>query len=200
MPIAYASEVRRKLIHLTSSVFPLLYWLTDKRFMLGLASVAVAVCVAGELLRRYVPSTRALTMRWMGSILRDAETRGGWTGATWMAISGFLCILLLPKEIAIPAYLYLTVADAVAALVGRRFGRTRLWGPKSLEGSAAFVIAAIGVGLLCLPHEPAAVVLAAFLAAALELFPVQIGPLQVNDNIVIPLLGGAGLMLFVYAT
>jgi phytol kinase len=44
------------------------------------------------------------------------------------------------------AILILALADSVAALVGRRFGRIRYGGPdgKSLEGSAAFCVTALG--------------------------------------------------------
>ncbi|HRK60402.1 MAG TPA: phosphatidate cytidylyltransferase, partial [Candidatus Kapabacteria bacterium] len=80
-------------------------------------------------------------------MLRAHETRDDrllLNGASWVLIAAFLCILFLPQSIAITAFSILIVSDTAAALIGRKLGRHKFF-DKSVEGTAAFIISAIGV-------------------------------------------------------
>ena len=90
----------------------------------------------------------------------------------------------------------ITAADPAAALVGRRFGRTRMPNGRSLEGSAAFVVAgaAVAWGTLGIWHpelDSARGLMVAGAAAVLG----AVGELasgRVDDNFSIPLAAAAG--------
>jgi len=76
-------------------------------------------------------------------------------------------------------------------MVGERYGRTKI-GQKSLEGTLAFIAAALLSGLILLAIGvqimTGVMVLGALVAAGVELLP-----LPVNDNMMIPLVAG-GIM------
>ena len=67
-------------------------------------------------------------------MLRKNEIKGFFTGATWLLIGNFLTIFIFPIFVAVPALLYLSIGDAIAALVGKNFRRFTI-GRKSLVGS-----------------------------------------------------------------
>jgi len=99
-------------------------------------------------------------------------------GALYFAVSGMTCVILFPVVISVPALVTLSVLDSVTTIIGRRFGRTRIYNGKSWEGTIAGIIVTILV-LLPFLTLPGAVVVA-IVAGVIEL----ISP--VDDNLVIP--------------
>lgn len=186
--MTYANEVRRKLIHLGASVFPLIYALVERPVMLAITAALVIGLLGPDLARLYSERMQMLATRVMGPVLRGAETRT-LTGATWMAIAGLLCVLLFPKWIAIVAFLFLSISDALAALIGRRFGRAAP-GRKSLAGSGAFLASALAIALLLLPGQALAAAAGAVTATVAEALRLRIGSFEVDDNLTIALVGG----------
>ena len=77
--------------------------------------------------------------------------------------------------------------------MGERYGKTKI-GDKSLEGSAAFIIAALVSGLFLqligVYLATGVIILGAFIAAGVEIIP-----LPVNDNLAIPLVAGGVMEL-----
>jgi dolichol kinase len=124
-------------------------------------------------------------------MMRTDELPGGGTGvtfngATCVMVGAFLMALLFPIRLAAPLLAMTMLADAAAALVGRRWGR-HAWGPLSatVEGSTAFIATGLVV-VWAVPNlalAPAA--LAVFTAAVVEALPIP-----VNDNIRVPLSAG----------
>ena len=92
-------------------------------------------------------------------------------------------------DIATAAILFLAFGDVTATTIGERFGRTKIVGEKSLEGTLAFVAAAFVAGVLLnltaiqLPFG--LLLVGAIVAAGVELLP-----LFLNDNMVIPVVSG----------
>lgn len=73
----------------------------------------------------------------------------------------------------------LGLGDTLASQIGKRYGRLRLFGHKSLEGTIGFfLVAAVGLKLSQVPNKPA--ILVAFATALLEATSV------INDNLVLP--------------
>jgi len=90
--------------------------------------------------------------------------------------------------VAAAAICFLAFGDVAASAVGERYGNLKI-GEKSLEGTLAFIIAAAGSGLLLsmagIALPTGIILLGTFVAAGVELLP-----LPVNDNLVIPLAAG----------
>lgn len=105
-------------------------------------------------------------------------------------ISVLLTIITFPKIIAIIAIFILATSDPLSAIIGIRFGKTKIVGNKSLEGSLAFFVSAFLIchGILMLTmgaytwEITFASILLAFFSAAFEVLP-----LKLDDNLTIPL-------------
>ena len=116
----------------------------------------------------------------------------------------FLCawISILSESFAASSCLALTLfilGDAVAALVGKLIGRIYV-GKKTLEGAVACFLSCLLLGYFVFPLLPEFLkkmggeisflqaVIIAFSIAILEMFPIKIGRLRLNDNLYVPVL------------
>lgn len=191
--MTYGQEVWRKLIHLGSAAFPIAYWLTNQTVMLWVLVPLAVIAVGAETLRHLKPGFRALVDRWLGRVLRRAEDHT-LTGATCVTLAALLSIALFDKPIAITVLLFLSVSDALASLVGIRFGRVRI-GHKTLEGSATFFLSAAVIALLVLPAAPLLAILGALVATVAEALPLKVAGYKLDDNLTIPLISGGVMTL-----
>lgn len=149
----------------------------------------LAAFAAGECLRLFTGTGRSLFDRVFGLMVRPEETER-LTGATYLLASSWLTIFLFPQAVAIICLLFLTVSDAVAALVGKSIGKMRIYG-KTVEGSAAFFSVSAIMTALFYDH------LAAGLLGALTATLAELLPSRINDNVSIPLLSGCVLFLLI---
>jgi dolichol kinase len=99
-------------------------------------------------------------------------------GAFYFAVSALACVILFPAAV-VPALVALAVLDGVATIAGIRFGRTRIFNGKSVEGAAAGMAVTFPVLLPVLPVTGALAV--AVIAGLIEMFS------PVDDNLVIPI-------------
>jgi dolichol kinase len=117
-------------------------------------------------------------------------------GATWMVIAAAACAALFPPAVAAAALTIQMLGDAAAAVIGRRFGAHRWPGSaKSVEGSLAFVGAALAGGIAVAAWPGASLAPGALVAGALVGAVAEGLPLGVNDNLRVPLLAGVALLL-----
>lgn len=153
-------------------------------------------------------------------LFRAMDTEASTPGTVYFAISITVLFVLLWRpdgpvdrvHVAVAGVMVLTWGDALAALVGERFGRHRykvVGGYRSLEGSAAMFASSVVVMLLTLlllpgselaplaplPGAPRAL-LAALLAAAVAAGVEAVSP-HGTDNLAVPIVGAAvvGLLL-----
>jgi len=187
--MTYLGEIGRKLIHLSSATIPIVYWFTSREFALrAMIFLSVAALVV-EALRYSRPGFRAFIDRWLGRVIREAEART-MTGATYVLLGGLLAVALFPKPIAITVLLFLSISDALASLIGIRFGRIRLWG-KTLIGSLTFLISAVAIALFVLSEAPFVGFVGALVATLAEAIPLKLAGQKIDDNLTIPLIAGA---------
>jgi len=193
---SYKDEIYRKTIHLSSLWMVAAIYFLSKENALYLFSFLLVGMTAFEIARRYWPFFTRINILLMGRILRPHENNGDksqMTGAFYVILAVFLAVLLFSKPVCMTAISIMLVADSAAALIGRKFGRHKIF-DKSIEGSAAFFLTAlmiivIGMSLgLTLPFYGAVIV--AIIATLLELFSKKI---HLDDNISIVM--GAGLAL-----
>ena len=186
-----ARELRRKSIHLLGLVVPILYFFTSRDLAIIGVGGLVVLALAAELLKGLVPTFRAIFLRIFSPILRSQEQKGGLTGATYFLIGSFLCILLFDKTLAIVCLCFLTLGDLCAALIGKQWGRIKLFSRKSLEGSLACFVVCTAAALLIGLH-PVLAIAGALVATLIELLPIG-----VDDNVTIPLISGLAMHLLV---
>ncbi len=178
-------EIRRKAIHLSFILVPLIYLydVLPKRIIVRGLLAAVLVSLVFELMRLHDARVRLLISRFFRDLVRRHEQKQ-LLGSTYLLIASVLTIELFSKEVAVAALGALVLGDTAAALVGKTVGRHRVLG-KTLEGSLAcflvsFAFAWIVVGL---PAWLAAC--GALTAAVFEALPIPL-----DDNFRIPLSAG----------
>lgn len=186
----YRGEVYRKMIHFGSAIFPVAYYysLTRNQMLWILGGLSLLFLV-GELLRMNVKTFRRFYKLLFGRVVRPEEDHT-LTGATSVFIAGFLTVLIFEKPVAIFSLLILSLADATAALIGRKWGSHSLF-DKTVEGTATFLVVAVTLAFL-LPDIPRfGAVVAAGIATVAEVLPSP-----VDDNLLIPLSTATALSLF----
>ena len=128
----------------------------------------------------------------MSGMFKPSETTKV-TGATYMLLGTLVVFLFFDKIIAVSALLFLSIGDPLAAIVGSKFGRLRI-GKKSIEGSITFLISGLGIAyvitLIGLP-TPYWVLSAGVLTGML----VELSPLTIDDNLMIPIVAGAAMTI-----
>jgi dolichol kinase len=189
-PFSYRAELGRKALHLFALVVPLGMAGLGTTTALLLLAPATALAVGADVLRAYSERFARGIRAVFGPLMRREELPPVGSGvvingATSVLIGATLLTLFFPIDVAAGVFAMTMIADAAAALVGRRFGRHRWPGSShTLEGSLAFVVAG-GLVVGALPSLPVSVGLPGVIAAA----AVEAAPLPLNDNIRVPLIG-----------
>lgn len=177
-------EAPRKAIHLAMIVIPLgilyLPLTASRRILMG----AALLLLVADLAKIHQPRVRTYFLTFVGHLIRRHE-REGITGSTYMVVSALLATYLYRPDTAAAAMVYLIVGDTLAAMVGKAWGRTPLFG-KTLEGSLAGFLASFAAAWALVPGISPWHLLAGALAAAV----VEVAPIPVDDNFRIPLLSG----------
>ena len=167
------AEVKRKTLHLSGLLIPLFYFYFGIELTLIFVSMALIVFFMIEPYRisqnrskNLLKSVKPFLAKEVYSFLNERvekinerlleisreEERICIGAHIYFAIASLITIILFPKYIAIGAISVATVGDAMAALIGKRFGKHRFKNGKSWEGSGAFFISALLIFLLVLPY------------------------------------------------
>ena len=181
------SELLRKLLHLSNLVIPFtyLFYFESKVQALIILLPITSFAFLIEYLRINSTSVKNTFDKYLFSMLRNHEKSGKYTGATWVFISSTLSIGIFPKDIAVISLIYMSIGDTAAGLIGRKFGRIKIYN-KTLEGALAGFIVCLIVGLMIdLNLSKTLVAIGALSAAIIELMPISI-----DDNLRIPLFTG----------
>jgi dolichol kinase len=149
-----------------------------------------------ETLRHKNERARAFLL-WLFRRIAHPYERYRINSATWY-VSGLTVLALLCDPIVCSvAVAVLGIGDPVAALVGRRWGRTPIAAQRSLEGSLAFLVAAFGAAfvVLTLWHGDVALgarLLIALSAALAGAIMELVSHSRLDDNFTVPLAAAAG--------
>ena len=198
--ITYRSEVLRKGIHLLSLSIPVIYSVISQATALWILVPLACLFVAIDILGHKDGWVRNTMLRYFEPVMRNHELKVDdirLNGASHVLIAACACVWLFPKIIAITAFSILIVSDICAALVGRRFGSHRFL-DKSLEGTLAFAVSAIGVVLVIasINSAPISFVVIGAFASIVGALVENISPrLRLDDNISIP--GSVGLTMLI---
>jgi len=187
-------ELSRKAIHVvTNALIPLAYLILDiPRFWMALIlGVSSIIVVSIDILRMQQGSISRLFTKLFGRMLRVHEQDGKLTGASYVLIGSFAAVVLFPKEITILALLFTAVGDTVAGLYGRMFGKLKIWN-KTIEGSLAGLIACIVIAVFFTNILNLVKYGGACAAMLIELLPINI-----DDNLRIPIFSGTIMYLLV---
>jgi dolichol kinase len=187
-------HIGRKLYHLFGGLGLLsLYYLLGRREALLCYGVLVLAVLAVDITRLRVPAFNQFIQSHFSSFIRKNEANK-LTGTAPYVLGIGLTLLWYRTDIATAAVCFLAFGDVAATTIGERWGRTKISGDKSLEGTVAFAVVAVMAGFLLsligVDLSPRLIVAGALVAAGVELVP-----LPVNDNLVIPLVSGGAMEL-----
>lgn len=192
------NEILRKLIHLSSIWIPCFYAYFDQAITIKILTLITLITCTVDFLRRYSPFINAFILKYLSNVIR-IEEKENLSGASYFLISALISIVFFSQEIAIFALSVLIFSDTCASLVGKYFGKIKIF-TKTLEGSMAFFVSAIMVLLylklfLLYQINFYAAIFAIFIACISELFAKKI---SIDDNLLIPLVIGMSFKIVSY--
>lgn len=149
MQILYGSEVERKLLHLSSIWMAGFIYLFPAEFnaILFFCLFAIGLCAELGYHKRW-PFIYKLYHIIFGHILRSKERGKSFhlSGGMYLILSALIASIFFSPKVGVIALSIMIVADALAGLIGRKFGKTKIFENKSLQGSLTFLV----VGLIIL--------------------------------------------------
>jgi len=183
----------RKLYHVLGGVGLLsLYYVMGRDKALLFYGLFFLIVIAADIARLKVPAINRFVFTRFGNFIRESE-KNKLTGTPPYVLGIGLSLFLYSHEIATAAICFLAFGDVAATTIGERYGKTRI-GDKSMEGTIAFAIAAMIVGFVLVSASmnlPITVIMiGAIISAGVELIP-----LPLNDNLVIPVVSGGVMEL-----
>lgn len=187
--IPFSAELIRKGIHLFALVIPVGYSLVTFPTAVFWVTTAAVVSILLDLARFRGWVLWSWVAALITPIIRQHEISGGFTGASYILTTSLVMIIFFPKTITVAALVFIIVGDTAAALIGRRFGRIRYLGGKSLEGSAACLTASFLASLLVPGLPLAAGLIGAFTATVAEALSGSL-----DDNLTVPLASGLAML------
>lgn len=177
-------EILRKSLHLVSILIVLIYEFFGKEAILWiLMSFLVIVLILD-----YFRLEHGMKIPIFHIMYREKEgTRLG--GHIYFALGAIAVICLFSKEVAYTAVLMTTIGDLTAALIGKFYGKRRVFheifnNDKSLEGSTSEFILDLLIGLLIIGNPIVSFVMA-FVATLSET-----AVSRIDDNLVVPIFSG----------
>ncbi len=189
---SFRIELIRKSIHFSSIAIPIFYFYTPRGVALAVLLPVALIVLIVDVARYYHRPTELWFNRTFGWLLRSHESnrnRKRLNGATYVLLAATLAVFIFPRIIAITSFIILIISDVTAALIGKRFGKHPLF-HKSWEGTLAFFLSAVVV-IAALPKVEyrGEEYLVGILAAAVGTI-VESLPIDVDDNLSIPLTVG----------
>ena len=183
----------RKLFHLVGGVGLLsLYFIFGRGTAFDIYGALIVIVLVFEISRLKIPAWNNFIYTHLGSVIRTNE-RQKMTGTVPYILGIGLSLYAYSTPVASTAICFLAFGDVAATTIGERFGKTKI-GSKSLEGTMAFVVAAVSAGVL-LPLAGISIGYGLVLIGALVAAGIELLPLPVNDNLAIPLLSGGVMAL-----
>ncbi len=212
--ISFAGELRRKALHLLALALPLAVLYLGRDRAVDILIPLTVLMLAADILRVRWRWLNVFVQMVFGPMMRKSELPPTGSpvvlnGATWTMVSITVLTVLFPVSLVVVAFGMAMLGDAAAALFGRSFGK-HPWGRKgcTLEGSGAYLIAALGTGLAItglaitevqiagIPSENM-IIFVSLLVAGGAATIVEALPLPGNDNLNAPL--AAAIVLYLIA-
>jgi len=191
-------HLARKIWHMTTvSMIAALYAYLPEKVSLILLTISWFIFVPFDFYRLRNPQVNEAVLPLLRPIMRQAEVQS-LAGTTYLLTGIYLVALIFPPPIVFLTMLFLAFADPIASYFGIRFGKDKIFGEKSLQGSfAAFFVCAILTFAFLNYHDilldrvVVVSLLGGLIGALAELLPIG----KLDDNLTLPLLSAVALWL-----
>lgn len=186
----------RKIWHIGMVFLMFVIWtLTPEKVSLSILAIAWVAFVPLDFLRHTSKSLNDWVVHAFKPIMRQNEVKR-LAGTTYLLSGVALVAFLFPRPITSLTLLFLAFADPIASYFGIRFGRDKIFGHKSLQGTLAAYLVCASVSLIYAislnqPLDRAIVfsLVAGAVGALAELVPVA----KLDDNFTLPVFSAVGL-------
>lgn len=158
-------------------------------------ALAAALFTTLDLLRKQLPSLNNILINVFAPIMRESE-KNKIAGTTYLLNGVLLIMLFFPKPIVILCLLLLGTADPIASFVGLKYGKDKILGNKTLQGSlAAFAISTIVAAVFFFTTNTMTerLMIVSLLSGLVGTFSELIPVAKIDDNFTFPLLCACGL-------
>ena len=181
--LGFKDEFKRKLVHFASSTIGLSIIYLDREVILPILVISSVLFPLLDYLRINNKLISNFYNTYFHSITRSFESNR-FTGASFVLWGALITYILFEQKIAGIALIIMSFSDAMAAIIGVGFGKTKVLN-KSLEGSFAFFMTTFII-LYVFKISLIVSLFVSILATVTELIEIP----KINDNISIPVVVG----------
>ena len=192
-------DTPRQLVHLSGLVFVYIaQFLTKAESIIVFFSIAAFFFLYAEYVTRSKP---VFGFRKLVYLFEKRNSSRPFVGAFWFYVGVGIAFALFPLNIASASAAILAVGDSFSTIFGLNFGKHKINGKKSLEGSTGFLIGSFLISLFFV--NPVLGFVGAFVGTIVELLtPHKVGGKKTcwfyDDNLLIPVIsGGVMFALFI---
>ena len=203
LPNRYSIHLARKGWHMfTGGPIITAYFLTDLgiNFWVYLTLAIGVFGLVSDLIRFKSPAFNRLIFKALGPFLRSEE-KHSFSGLPFYALGCCFSLYFFPERIAILSILFLIFSDPISSLFGIMYGRDKLIGNKSIQGSVAgFCVCYIVSLLYGMTFAVSDLNLLSFslVAGLIGSFSEILSVFGIDDNLTIPVVSGLGLTIINY--
>lgn len=200
MDLKKRSEIHwaRKIWHIGAvSLLVALFAFLPEKTALAFLVLAWLAFVPVDFMRHRWPQLNDVLVHLFRPLMRDSELHK-LAGTTYLLTGVLIVAFIFPRDLLILTLLFLAFADPIASYFGIKFGKDKIFGHKSLQGSlAAFVVCAVLTAiylysrLLLLDRLIVVSLLGGLIGALAELIPIG----KLDDNLTLPILSASFLYL-----
>lgn len=194
-------HLARKIWHLSGVLLiVIIYHNMSRDLALQVSAAATFLFVGMDILRQHYESVNKALLKAFQPIMREHE-RKTLAGTSYLLTGVLLIIFLFPKDIVVLSLLFLAFADPLASYIGLLYGKDKLIGNKSLQGSlAAFLTCTIISTIYYYSHNLMTErlfivsIISGLIGAVAELVPIG----KLDDNFTLPVSSAFMLWLLLY--
>ena len=188
----YKNEILRKLIHLFDSVIPLSLFYISRENLLFILTPITIIFIILDFARHHISYLGKIYSTFFYIVTREIEQkRNNVTGASYYLLGCLIVVYFFHDiNIIISSLLIMSISDSFAALIGVKYGKTKIYGKKSLEGSFSFFVSTIIILYMFMNNlSPFEYIYISLLVTLVELFSFH----RINDNLTIPVFAALAL-------
>jgi dolichol kinase len=191
-------HLARKLWHISSvGGMAAIYAFVPEKISLLILATSWLLFVPLDFLRQRRPAINDFLLHAFRPIMRDSELHH-LAGTSYLLTGVGIVVLIFPREVVLLTLLFLALADPIASYFGIKFGKDKILGHKSLQGTlAAFTVCTVLCFAFLYTHSIlldrliVVSLLGGVIGALAELIPIG----KLDDNLTLPLLSSTFLYL-----
>jgi phytol kinase len=185
MAWTFFHELGRKAIHLSILLVLLGYYIIDKIFSKQTALLSLVGLLIFFLVMEFFRLELKLRPPFLAHFIREKEQNRMY-GTIFFISAAIICFAVFDYKVALAALLMAAFGDAAAAIVGKSFGKKKIYQNKTWAGCFAEFTVNLIVGLIILSRTNIFLILPMAILATIAETLVD----ELDDNLVVPIIAG----------